>query len=63
MGNTGINRGKGNKGKSPSHRHISFPAKKLPPTQEIMLECIKQDEDKNKRKNNLMSYNVPESGK
>ena len=30
MGNTGISRGMGNKGKSPSHLHISFPTKKLP---------------------------------
>ena len=32
MGNTGISRGMGNKGKSPSHLHISFPTRKLPPT-------------------------------
>ena len=30
MGNTGISRGTGNKGKSPSHLQISFPTKKLP---------------------------------
>ena len=30
MGNTGISRGTENKGKSPSHLHISFPTKKLP---------------------------------
>ena len=30
MGNTRISRGMGNKGKSPSHLHISFPTKKLP---------------------------------
>ena len=30
MGNTGISRGMGNKGKSPSHLQISFPTKKLP---------------------------------
>ena len=29
-GNTGISRGMGNKGKSPSHLQISFPTKKLP---------------------------------
>ena len=28
MGNTGISRGTGNKGKSPSHLQISFPTKK-----------------------------------
>ena len=28
MGNTGISRGTGNKGKSPSHLHISFSTKK-----------------------------------
>ena len=27
MGNTGISRGTGNKGKSPSHLHISFPTR------------------------------------
>ena len=32
MGNTGISRGTGNKGKSPSHLQISFPTKKLPST-------------------------------
>ena len=32
MGNTGISRGMGNKGKSPSQLLISFPTKKLPPT-------------------------------
>ena len=32
MGNTGISRVTGNKGKSPSHLHISFPTKKLPLT-------------------------------
>ena len=32
MGNTGISRGTGNKEKSPSHLHISFPTKKLPRT-------------------------------
>ena len=32
MGNTGISRGTGHKGKSPNHLHISFPTKKLPPT-------------------------------
>ena len=32
MGNTGINRVMRNKGKSPSHLHISFATKKLPPT-------------------------------
>ena len=30
MGNTGISKGTGNKGKNPSHLHISFPTKKLP---------------------------------
>ena len=30
MGNTGISRGMGNKGKSLSHLQISFPTKKLP---------------------------------
>ena len=30
MGNTGISRGMGNEGKSPSHLQISFPTKKLP---------------------------------
>ena len=30
MGNAGISRGTGNKGKSPSHLQISFPTKKLP---------------------------------
>ena len=30
MGNTGISRGMGNKGKSESHLQISFPTKKLP---------------------------------
>ena len=32
MGNTGIIRDTGNKGKSPSYLHILFPTKKLPPT-------------------------------
>ena len=32
MGNTGISRGMGSKGKSPSHLHTSFPTKKLPST-------------------------------
>ena len=32
MGNTTISRGTGNKVKSPSYLHISFPTKKLPPT-------------------------------
>ena len=30
MGNTGISRGTGNKGESPSHLQIPFPTKKLP---------------------------------
>ena len=30
MGNTGISKSTGNKGKSPSHLQISFPTKKLP---------------------------------
>ena len=38
MGYTGTSRGSlaGNKGKSPSHLHISFPTKKQPP----MIFCI-----------------------
>ena len=31
-GYTGTSRGTGNKRKSPSHQHISFPTKKLPST-------------------------------
>ena len=42
MGNTGISRGTGNKGKSPSHLQISFPTKKLPSALNISNVCISQ---------------------
>ena len=60
MGNTGISRGTGNKGKSPSHLQISFPTKKLPSapsppgTSYIILLCIakKPSDQRNQVKEN-----------
>ena len=60
MGNTGISRGMGNKGKSPSHLHFSFPTKKLPSTLPpprtgyIILLCLakKPPDKRNQAKEN-----------